>query len=792
MFAKKSNSRIFSFLLALALTFSAAGSMPARAAGIRYAAPGGAGDCSSWASACTLQTALTNAISGDEIWVAAGAHKPTTLGTDRAATFQLKSGVAVYGGFAGTETARDQRNPAVNVAILSGDIDNNDSQTPIITNLATVTGNSANSYHVVTGATGATLDGFTITAGNANGASDPIWNGGGMYNKISSPTLTNITFSGNSALNYGGGMFNDDSKPKLTNVAFSGNSVTDSGGGMYNTYSDPILTSVAFSGNTADSGGGMFNSYSDPILTNVTFSGNSAIYGGGGMHNWGSAPTIIDSVFSGNTAYYNGGGIYIRYYSHPKLTNVTIENNSATYTAGNGGGIYSWESNLTLTNVTFSGNWALNNGGGLHAMMDGNGSPILTNITFTGNTAYNNGGGIYVDYAHLTLTNLTFKDNTAVMGGGMYARDNSQIRNAIFWGNTAPVAGAQIYYKAGPLALNDSVVQDGCPAGITCANIISTDPALGALGNYGGFTQTIPLQMGSSAIDTGNDSTCAAADQRGIPRPQGAHCDIGAYEYIDASVPTATANAASAITAAGATLNGTVNANGNSAAVTFEYGLTPAYGAAVAANQSPVTGSTDTAVSKTIAGLSSNTTYHFRVTAQNIVGAVSSSDLTFTTAAIIDHAKNGDFETYIGASKIPQSWKAVNFKTANGDGKDTSTHKVGKASLKITGAGIIKKTLTQNLNTLSGAAGDVFTLSFYVKGSGLPKTGICQIDVFLYDGSTQAGKITKKCPAVANFNWNNKLTSKLTAAQPYTRVVIRITVMKASGVVWFDGVSLMR
>ena len=88
--------------------------------------------------------------------------------------------MAVYGGFAGTETARSQRNPAANVTILSGDIDNNDSQTPIITD-SHVTGNTTNSYHVVTGATGATLDGFTITAGNANGTS-PNDSGGGMYN----------------------------------------------------------------------------------------------------------------------------------------------------------------------------------------------------------------------------------------------------------------------------------------------------------------------------------------------------------------------------------------------------------------------------------------------------------------------------------------------------------------------------------------------------------------------------------------------------------------------------------
>ena len=197
MSTKKSVSRISSILFVLAfmlaLTFSALNVTPAQAAGIRYAKPGGTGDCSSWANACTLQTALTGATSGDEIWVATGTHKPTTNVTNRSATFQLKSGVALYGGFAGTETARSQRNPATNVTILSGDIDNNDSQTPIITDLATVTGNTTNSYHVVTGATGAPLDGFTITAGNANGADIySSGSGGGMFNVLA--VVTNMTF----------------------------------------------------------------------------------------------------------------------------------------------------------------------------------------------------------------------------------------------------------------------------------------------------------------------------------------------------------------------------------------------------------------------------------------------------------------------------------------------------------------------------------------------------------------------------------------------------------------------
>jgi hypothetical protein len=156
----------------------------------------GMGDCSSWENACTLQTALVSSSSGSEIWVAAGTYKPITI-PDRNATFQLVNGVAVYGGFAGDESQRGDRHGGASV--LSGDIDNNDSQTPIITNLATVTGNTTNSYHVVTGATGATFDGFTITAGYANSATFPNERGGGMYNGNSSPTVANVTFRGNFA-----------------------------------------------------------------------------------------------------------------------------------------------------------------------------------------------------------------------------------------------------------------------------------------------------------------------------------------------------------------------------------------------------------------------------------------------------------------------------------------------------------------------------------------------------------------------------------------------------------------
>jgi len=101
------------------------------------------------------------------------------------------------------------------------------------------------------------------------------------------------------------------------------------------------------------------------------------------------------------------------------------------------------------------------------------------------------------------------------------------------------------------------------------------------------------------------------------------------------NLPLATTNAASTITATGATLNGTVNANGDSADVVFEYGLTVAYGATVTADQSPVTGSTNTAVNKAVTGLTPNTIYHYRVVASLNTGTAYGADKTFTTASLV-------------------------------------------------------------------------------------------------------------------------------------------------------------
>ena len=310
----------------------------------------GANNGTSWLDAYTdLQSALTAASSGDQIWVAAGTYKPTA-GTDRTASFHLKSGVAIYGGFAGTETSRTFLGFETNMTVLSGDIG--------------VAGDSSdNSYHVVVGSNTteyARLDGFWVTSGNANGSSSPNDRGGGMYNHKGSPSLTNVLLTGNYAT-FGGGMYNrgefgfPGSIPQLTNVIFRENSAAEGGGMRNEDYSRPRLMNVSFSGNTAvRSGGGMENfNYGDPSMTNVTFHANSAS-AGGGMMNWSnSSPILINVTFNANSATEQGGAIYNDNGSSPWMMYVTSSGNTALQ----GGGIYNaYGSNLSLNSSIFYGN----------------------------------------------------------------------------------------------------------------------------------------------------------------------------------------------------------------------------------------------------------------------------------------------------------------------------------------------------------------------------------------------------------------------------------------------------
>ena len=157
-------------------------------------APGPTHDGTSWSDAYTdLQSALTDAGIGDEIWVAKGTYTPT-VPVGRAATFQLLNGVALYGGYPSGGGTRDWEN---NETILSGDLATNDAADIDPADLLTEATRDENSYHVVTGSgteETAILDGFIVRAGNASEITGSEGLGGGMYNSQGSPTVTHCTF----------------------------------------------------------------------------------------------------------------------------------------------------------------------------------------------------------------------------------------------------------------------------------------------------------------------------------------------------------------------------------------------------------------------------------------------------------------------------------------------------------------------------------------------------------------------------------------------------------------------
>jgi hypothetical protein len=177
-----------------------------------------------------------------------------------------------------------------------------------------------------------------------------------------------------------------------------------------------------------------------------------------------------------------------------------------------GGGVYQASGPLTLKNATLSGNLA-EMGGGLY--LNG-GNANLNNLTITQNAVtsaavYAYGGGMYVvNAATLSLRNSIIAGNTADLGKDCSGVVDSGGNNLIGWA-------------------------DGCSISAGNGNLLGTrtapiDALLGVLRNNGGPTFTHALLTGSPAIDAGNPATCLATDQRGVARPAGAACDIGAFE----------------------------------------------------------------------------------------------------------------------------------------------------------------------------------------------------------------------------------------------------------------------
>jgi len=355
-----------------------------------------------------------------------------------------------------------------------------------------------------------TLSGATVQNGNpgagVNGGGLLVWGrltlsdssvsanqGSGISNDGGLLTLTNVRVSNNSSY----GIRNHN----VGTLIFDGGTVSgNSGGGVYNAASTATLNNLTISENT--NGSGVYN-LGNTSLTRMTIDlteilTNTTTANGGGIYNSGNSATttVTHSRISGNTANAGsgaGGGVFNN--GIMTINTSTIDNNQAR----TGGGIEHSGSNLTLTNDTISGNQAADDGGGLY----NRGSAVLTNVTLNANTG-STGSNIFNDEASMAI-------------------GNSIVAN--------PVGGSNCFNSNGFINSQGHNLDSGNTCGFTTTGDISnSNPLLGSLQDNGGPTVTHALTSGSPAIDQGDNGLCPAADQRGVSRPQGSSCDIGAFE----------------------------------------------------------------------------------------------------------------------------------------------------------------------------------------------------------------------------------------------------------------------
>lgn len=466
----------------------------------------GNNDGTSWADAYTdLHDALANP-NGD-IWVAAGLYITGDTDADSTAVFEINTSLNLYGGFAGTETMLDERNPEINETILSADILSDDIDGDFSTNRAD------NSRHVISVTEGITgnvvMDGLIITGGNTSpyGDTDAYFRSGGGIVAVSPIQVNNCYFSHNFG-RAGGAIFlgNGASNSTVTNSVFDENSANSQSAGIFIAeLTNTTVDGCFFIDNITSRGAYYALRGSGHVVTNCEFTNNVNEAGfGGAVFIWNSQNfSISDCLFEDNVAssagaiYADGRELSALNPNEFTLSNCIFDGNATN--ANSGGSMYNFRYSMTITDCEFmntntpgSGGFLFQTGeemavnisncsfenavvggwGGAMTCYGANATYNVTDCTYTNNTTGNLGGGAHCGFTAISnFNNCTFELNNAASGGGLSAQNDSteiHVTNSMFISNSATNNGGGIF--AGTAESSSIVSADQCEFQANSAN----------------------------------------------------------------------------------------------------------------------------------------------------------------------------------------------------------------------------------------------------------------------------------------------------------------------------------